>query len=142
MSCTEQRQKYTVYEKGTELPVAVCATSEECARAMCVSVGTFHCYLSPSGKVRENRWLIVKEGKCVELCEPIDTRRKTIGEYMKMCRREKGFTQNKLAELSGVTRDNIRRYEEDKNYPSIMNVICIADALDVSIDELIGRSRK
>ena len=49
---------------------------------------------------------------------------------------------NNASEKSGIGIGLIRSYEDDKTYVGLMNLISIADALDVSIDELIGRSRK
>lgn len=138
MSIFEQSRKYTVYDNRTDLPVAVCATAQECAKAMGITTNSFHVYLSPSAGPRGKRWTIVKEGLCVDLQEDP----KTMGEFMLVCRLKRGLTRPQLAELSGVPLSNIRQYELDKVFPSIMNVVCIADALNVSIDELIGRKVK
>ena len=57
-------------------------------------------------------------------------------------RRKKGYTQAKLAELSGVSRRAIVHYEKHATRPSIEKVKKIADALEISDDELLGIKRK
>ena len=52
---------------------------------------------------------------------------------------KRGLTQDQLAALSHVPRICISRYESGKYYPSLSNAMKLAKALDVSIDELIGR---
>ena len=68
----EQRRKYTVYDNRTDKPIALCATSEECAQAMGVKIATF--YRAVSNK-RWKRWTVIKEGKCNELLEVNDESR-------------------------------------------------------------------
>jgi putative transcriptional regulator len=51
-------------------------------------------------------------------------------------RKQKGFTQMKLAELVGVNRFHISRIERGKSSPSLKLLMKIADALDVSLDDL------
>ena len=63
----------------------------------------------------------------------------TIGQAMKRCRTDKKLLQRELSILSNVPLNSIRQYEEDKVLPGLFNLIAIADALNVSIDELIGR---
>jgi DNA-binding XRE family transcriptional regulator len=109
---------------------------------MGVKVVTFFSYLSRSGKELGKRWTIVKEGLCAEILDELNGKQKTIGQYMKLCRLKKEMPRTQLERLSGVATNCIRSYEKDYNYPSLMNLIAIADALNVSIDELIGRSRK
>lgn len=138
MSCYEEAQKYTVYDNRTDEPVAVCATSRECAKAMGVKINTFHAYLTPSA-IERKRWTIIKEGKCVEFHEDHDTTRKTIGQAMRICRQKRGYSKMELATKTGIHVSNIKSYENDTAYPRITTVIDIADALNVSIDELIGR---
>lgn len=63
----------------------------------------------------------------------------TIGEWMRKARTDKGWTQLQLARESGVNLISISFYENGKTYPSLLNLISIADALNITIDELIGR---
>lgn len=65
-----------------------------------------------------------------------------IGERMKAYRKMRGLSIQKLAELSGVSGDNIYNYESGKHIPGIMKVLELADAYDISIDEYLGRRTK
>ncbi len=58
---------------------------------------------------------------------------------MKAARKRAGFTQQKLSDITGVGRLSISLYERDQTVPKIMNLLSIADALHVSLDELVGR---
>lgn len=66
----------------------------------------------------------------------------TIGESIRKARKAKGWTLQKLAEKSGVCFATIWYWERDKSTPSIILLICIADALEISLDELVGRKVK
>ena len=61
-----------------------------------------------------------------------------IGEKIKEIREEKGITQYRLSQLTGINRSTIKRYEE--NYIkkiSLENLIKICNALEVDIKEII-----
>lgn len=61
-----------------------------------------------------------------------------IGEKIKEIREEKGMTQYRLSQLTGINRSTIKRYEE--NYIkkiSLENLIKICNALEVDIKEII-----
>jgi transcriptional regulator with XRE-family HTH domain len=66
----------------------------------------------------------------------------TIGEAIRAARKSKGFTQQKLAQKAGVYPNTIHYWEHDLSSPSIVLLICIADVLDVTLDELVGRNFK
>ena len=137
MKKIDKHQRYTVYDNSTYIPVIVNKTASECAKVMGIEKHTFYSYLTPSGKARRSRWVVVKGGLDGEPCEP-----KTIGQFMRTCRLKKGMQITKLSEMTGISKGLINFYESDKTYAGLMNLISIADALDVSLDELIGRKRK
>ena len=56
---------------------------------------------------------------------------------LKRIRREKHLTQAQLAELAGVSLMTIRRYEGGNQQPRAGQLLKIADALGVYIDELL-----
>jgi transcriptional regulator with XRE-family HTH domain len=56
-------------------------------------------------------------------------------------RKEKGMSQDQLAKALGATPTTVGRYERDEVKPSIEMAVKIAEALDVSLDYLTGRSR-
>ncbi len=66
----------------------------------------------------------------------------TIGEAIKKARKDKGLSQKQLAEMSGVCWVSISYYETGRAFPSILNLISLADALSVTLDELVGREVK
>jgi transcriptional regulator with XRE-family HTH domain len=45
----------------------------------------------------------------------------------------------KLAEKSGISFWCIYNYEKGKNEPGMHNLIVLADALEISLDEYVGR---
>lgn len=63
----------------------------------------------------------------------------TIGQTIKHARKSKGWTQDKLAEVLGVSKTHISLWETGRYFPSIMNFISLADVFDMTIDELVGR---
>lgn len=65
-----------------------------------------------------------------------------IGENIKRIRKEKGYTQKRLGELSGVNEAQIRRYELEKqnSNPKMETLQKIASALEVDVNELYGVS--
>jgi transcriptional regulator with XRE-family HTH domain len=65
-----------------------------------------------------------------------------IGSFLKELRKEKGFTQEQLAEELGVAGRTISRWETGNNMPDISLLIEIAEFFDVSIPEIIKGERK
>lgn len=57
----------------------------------------------------------------------------SVGENIRKCRKEKGFTQKKLGELSGINEVQIRQYELGKTNPKIETLKKIAIALDTDV---------
>lgn len=64
----------------------------------------------------------------------------TIGEYIRKARRDRGFTQIQLSVLSGVSTQAITAWETGRMFPSIISLIPVADALGITLDELVGRT--
>ncbi len=61
---------------------------------------------------------------------------KSIGKRIKFLRENKGLTQEKLAEKTGLSLDYIGKIEVNINEPGLKSLIKIANALDVHIKEL------
>ena len=61
----------------------------------------------------------------------------TVGERIKEQRRGYGLTQKQLAEKMGVAEITIRQYETGKRIPSLDMLQKIADALKISIRDVI-----
>lgn len=65
----------------------------------------------------------------------------TIGEHIMLLRKQKGLSQAELGKAIGTSGDVIGRYERDVITPSIDVIIKTADALEVSIDFLVGKTK-
>lgn len=63
----------------------------------------------------------------------------TIGESIKLNRIEQKYTQKQLAQMIGVTHAAISYWENGINIPNVKDCWLLADALEISIDELVGR---
>lgn len=59
---------------------------------------------------------------------------------LKKLRLEKGYSQQKLAGLLGITQQAVYKYENLSVEPDIATLIRMADIFGVSVDYLIGRT--
>jgi transcriptional regulator with XRE-family HTH domain len=64
----------------------------------------------------------------------------TIGEHIMLLRKQKGLSQADLGKSIGTSGDIVGRYERNIMSPSIEVIIKMADALEVSIDYLVGKT--
>ena len=64
--------------------------------------------------------------------------RLTIGENIRKLRREKDMTQERLAELLGVTYQSVSRWENGTAYPDMELLPPLAQLFGVSVDALLG----
>ena len=62
----------------------------------------------------------------------------TIGENIKMIRKNQGISQKELADKMGVTSSQIYYYEKGLRNPSEKHLQRFADALSVSVDMLLA----
>jgi transcriptional regulator with XRE-family HTH domain len=60
---------------------------------------------------------------------------------LRKLRKEKGLSQQKLAEALGVSQQSINKYENHNVEPDIAMLIRMADYFDTSIDCLVGREK-
>jgi len=66
-----------------------------------------------------------------------------LAENIKRIRKKRGFTQEKLARLANISNNTLVKIEMGMaKEPTITTIQKLADALDISIDELVGRKRK
>jgi len=65
---------------------------------------------------------------------------KNIGERIRYMREVKNIKQKDLAEMIGVTKATMSKYENNVNIPNADILALIADALTTSADYLIGRT--
>ena len=64
------------------------------------------------------------------------------GERIRVLRKERNLNQEELAELSSLNRVTIAKYESGRIEPGAQALARIADALDVSVDALLGRTNE
>ncbi len=67
--------------------------------------------------------------------DPVDV---LVGERVRLLRKERGVSQNALAEAIGVTFQQVQKYERAANRISISMLSRIANALETSVADLIG----
>lgn len=70
-----------------------------------------------------------------------ETRAQVIGNYVK-CRKDKKLTQDNLAQLSGISRPNITRFESGKYNPSLEMMVRIAAAMDMEVQVTLVRKKR
>ena len=62
----------------------------------------------------------------------------TIADRIKYFRKQRGFTQAQLAELTGIHPVSIRKYETNKMLPQLQQIERIAEALHVNSSAISG----
>lgn len=65
-----------------------------------------------------------------------------IGSFIKELRKEKGLTQEELAERLGVSRRTVSRWETGSNLPDLDILIEMADFYELELRELLDGERK
>ena len=63
---------------------------------------------------------------------------RTIGQNIRYYRKQRGYSQEKLAEMADINEKLIGFYETGKRIPPVINLVAIAEALEVTMDELCG----
>lgn len=61
----------------------------------------------------------------------------SFGENLKNIRRHKNITQEELAEILGVSRQAVSKWESNNGYPETDKLLIISKTLDVSVDYLL-----
>ncbi|MCI6496167.1 MAG: helix-turn-helix domain-containing protein [Anaeromassilibacillus sp.] len=62
-----------------------------------------------------------------------------LGENIQRLRKEKGLSQEYVAQKIGISRQSISLWEKNKTVPSIENLVTLSEILGVTVDELLGR---
>ena len=62
----------------------------------------------------------------------------SFGENLKNVRKQRGVTQEELAEILGVSRQAISKWESDSGYPETEKLLVISNTLNISIDYLLN----
>lgn len=58
-------------------------------------------------------------------------------ERLRMLRKEKELSQEKLAEKLGISRQAISKWESGQSYPDINNLVSLSYLYEISLDELL-----
>lgn len=69
----------------------------------------------------------------------VDDIRKRLGQRIRKQREKKGYSQDVLAELSGLNRSYIGALERGEHNPGINNIMRVAEGLDIGIDQLFAK---
>ena len=67
---------------------------------------------------------------------------KSIGETISSLRKNKGMTQNELAEKMNVTDKAVSKWEGNLSCPDVNTISKLADILGVSVEELLNSKNK
>ena len=59
-------------------------------------------------------------------------------EQLQILRKGKGLSQEKLAEMLGISRQAVAKWEVGHSYPDIARLITLSDFFKVSIDKLVN----
>ena len=62
---------------------------------------------------------------------------RSLGKRIRELRRERGYSQEKLAELADVHENHVRRIERGEANPSFLVLIRIARAVGISVSDLL-----
>lgn len=65
----------------------------------------------------------------------------TLGKRLKQIRVNKGFSQADVASFLNISRQSISRWETDKSYPDIDNLVELSKYYEISIDELLTKTK-
>ena len=66
----------------------------------------------------------------------------TFGQRFTKLRKEKGLTQEDIANRVNISAQAVSKWENDISMPDITVLILLADIFDISLDELLGRNKK
>ena len=61
---------------------------------------------------------------------------------LKILRESKGYTQQQLSEMIGVSQQTLQKYETQKHEPDIESLKKLADIFGVTVDYLVGHTAK
>lgn len=65
----------------------------------------------------------------------------TLGQRLKRLRSQIGVSQERLAEVIGISRSALSMYELDQREPDVLTILKFADFFSVTTDYLLGRQK-
>ena len=66
----------------------------------------------------------------------------TIGYQIQSLRKSKGYTQNQLGDMVGVSFQAVSKWERGETLPDIATFVTLAEVLDTTIDNLLHGGKK
>lgn len=66
----------------------------------------------------------------------------TLGNKIQELRKNKLLSQEAFAEIMGVTRQSVSKWELDQSYPAVEKLVEIADFFEITLDELLREQDK
>ena len=63
----------------------------------------------------------------------------TFGQRLARLRKEKGFTQEDIADKINISPQAVSKWENDISSPDIQTLIKLSDIFEVSLDDLLGK---
>lgn len=64
----------------------------------------------------------------------------TFGERLRQERKSQQLSQDVIRGLCGLSREAWSRYETGQQFPSFINLVLLADGLNINTDYLLGRT--
>jgi transcriptional regulator with XRE-family HTH domain len=64
----------------------------------------------------------------------------SFADNLQAARKKNGLTQEDLAGMLDVSRQAVSKWEQGDGYPEAEKLLILSDKLDISLDELMGRS--
>lgn len=62
----------------------------------------------------------------------------SFSENLKLIRKEKGISQEELAEILDVSRQAVSKWEQSNGYPEVEKLLLLASKLNISLDSLMA----
>ncbi len=62
----------------------------------------------------------------------------SFAENLKQIRKERGLTQEELAEIMDVSRQAVSKWEMNEGYPEVEKLLLLSSKLNISLDSLMG----
>ena len=62
----------------------------------------------------------------------------SFAENLKKIRKEKGFSQEELAEIMNVSRQAVSKWEQGIGYPEVEKLLLLSSKLNISLDSLMS----
>ncbi|AQW21100.1 transcriptional regulator [Lentilactobacillus curieae] len=65
---------------------------------------------------------------------------KSFSNRLKLARKNCGLSQKEVAEAMNISRQSVSRWENNRSYPEINNLVQLSQLYDTSVDELLQKN--